>query len=143
MALNTDALKASKGKGFESDATKQKPQDKSGSKQDSSLTAHQQFEDVARGLAAQSDNNLNALLGAVVSNRKQAVSRAADVLQAVQTGQLDLHLLAAEFDSRGVEPVDVPVFEIPSDALDIPAYQRNLDAINRLAGITAHAIAGA
>lgn len=106
------------------------------------LKAHQEFESVAKGLAAQSDAGLNALLGAIVSNRKAAVSRAADVLQAVQTGQLDLHLLAAELDSRGIEPVNVPTFEIPVDSLDIPAYQRNLDSIHRIAGITAHAIAG-
>ena len=103
MALNTDQLKnESKSTNNKGGKSEKQPRNSN------ALAAHQQFESVAKALSATNNNRLGSLLNAVVEERKSSVSQFVDVLEATETGELDLVLIAQEMDSRRQQRGDIP-----------------------------------
>lgn len=72
------------------------------------LQTHQQYEGIAKALTVTNDNRLGSLLNAVVSQRKASVGQFVDVLEAVDTGELDLMLIAQEMEQRRERRKDSP-----------------------------------
>ena len=92
MPVTNEQLKDSSPKGFGD--SKRQPAD------DGALVAHQQFELAGKAATDLANQRLQTLLGAVVQSRKPAVKVAADCLEAVSDGRVDVALLAEELEQR-------------------------------------------
>lgn len=125
--------------------TKNAKQPSGSARESKALAAHQQFEGVAKALAGANNDRLGSLLNAVVSERKVSVSNVVDVLEAVETGELDLMLIAQEMDERRQKRSAVPTeFKIERAGFD-PGIDLNksIDCVQLVTGFSAaKAIAG-
>ena len=138
MALNTDQLKKNS-----QDQPKQPNSKRSGRKADN-LKAHQQYEAVGNALAVSGDARLGSLVASVIDQRKASVAQFADVLEAAETGELDLMLLAAELESRRQrrqpEPVEFKIKSSFNPGIDLDT---TVDCVGLISGFSsAKAIAG-
>jgi hypothetical protein len=107
MALNTDAIdndskkpQPQAGQGFQAERPKAKPKETKSRKSDNQLVVHQHYEAIAKGLSEQSENRLAALTSAVVANRDKEADKFVDVLEMVDSGELDLHLIVTKLQQR-------------------------------------------
>jgi hypothetical protein len=99
------------------------------------LARHQQFQDVALDLAAYSDQRLSSLGGAMISNRKQAVSRFADFMEQLQDGTVDAVLLDEELATRAEKRAKVEaVFTIETKGVELRDFTVKPDLMRSLTG---------
>jgi len=99
------------------------------------LARHQQFEGMAHELASQSDHRLSSLGGAMVSNRKQAVSRFADFLEQVQDGTVDMVLLDEELSARAEKrAMAEAVFTVEAKGVELRDFTVKPDLMRSFTG---------
>jgi hypothetical protein len=101
-----------------------------GRKSDKQLTIHQRYEDIAKGLAEQSQHRLAALTTAVVANREQQVEKFVDILEMADSGELDLHLIVKKLQERREQRMltEAPQqFNFNVDGFDTRGYGIDLD----------------
>lgn len=101
------------------------------------LTRHQQFQDMALGLASQSDQRLNSLGGALIAQRQQQVARFANLLEQIQDGTVDLTLLGEELAQRAETRQHAEaVFTVDTQGFEVRDFQVKPDHIQSLTGKT-------
>ena len=125
----------------------QKPkskQSKQSERNSDNLKAHQQYEAVGNALAVSGDARLGSLVASVVEQRKSSVAQFADVLEAAETGELDLMLLASELENRRQKRQSEPVeFKIESSFDPGIDLDSTIDCAGLITGFSgAKAIAG-
>lgn len=99
------------------------------------LARHQQFQDVALGLASQSDQRLNSLGGALIAQRQQQVERFANLLEQIQDGTVDLTLLGEELAQRAEKRQQADaIFTVNTQGFEVRDFQVKPDQIQSLTG---------
>jgi hypothetical protein len=113
------------------------PRGSSGQSVSNGLARHQQFEDMALGLASQSDHRLSSLGGALIAQRQQQVNRFANLLEQIQDGTVDLTLLGEELAQRAEKRQQAEaVFTVDTKGFEVRDFQVKPDQIQSLTGKT-------
>jgi hypothetical protein len=126
MAINTDQAQPQR---------PTRPNAPGGKSTSNTLARHQQFEQVATGLVGHSDERLNSLGGALLSQRQQAVSKFADFLEKVQDGTVDLTLLGEELAQRAAtRQQSEAVFTVQASSFEVRDFEVKPDMVKTLTG---------
>ena len=64
------------------------------------ITAHNQYEQVATGLVQHGNDRLGTLVSAITANRQVTANQFVDFLEDVEAGNLDAYLITQEYQKR-------------------------------------------
>lgn len=112
-----------------------RPRGASGQSVSNALALHQQFEDMAQGLAMQSDQRLESLAGALIAQRQQQVARFANFVEQLQDSTVDMVLLQEELQSRAEKKQQAEaVFTVEAKGVEIRDFTLKPDLMRSLTG---------
>jgi len=148
MALNTDKIKQQRqqhsesqsGQDFQKDRNQQSEPPKS---KGSDLVAHQAFEALGKGITELRESRLNSMTGAIIESRKQSVEKHLDLLEKVESGEVDAFFMAQGLMRRREQRQIAPeTIEVTPDTYVSDNFKNlleaTLDANAILSGFNTH-----